>query len=117
MPSRVRDPVNRGGSLRPPGVRSVSACHKRFPRSLGEIRLAKLTVRPGGGIGRRRGLKIPRPMALRGRVSSRVFCVWTSGGQMRWVEVTDTTGRVVWINAQNVAYVQDFQTYRAVHFV
>jgi hypothetical protein len=24
---------------------------------------------------------------------------------------------VVWINAQNVAYVQDFQTYRAVHFV
>jgi len=36
---------------------------------------------------------------------------------MRWVEITDTTGRVVWINAQNVAYVQDFQTYRAVHFV
>jgi len=25
--------------------------------------------------------------------------------------------RVVWINAQNVAYVQDFQTYRAIHFV
>ena len=36
---------------------------------------------------------------------------------MRWVGVTDTTGRVVWINAQNVAYVQDFQTYRAIHFV
>jgi hypothetical protein len=46
-----------------------------------------------------------------------VSCFWTSGGQMRWVEITDTTGRVVWINAQNVAYVQDFQTYRAVHFV
>jgi len=36
---------------------------------------------------------------------------------MRWVGVTDTNSRVVWINAQNVAYVQDFQTYRAIHFV
>jgi len=23
----------------------------------------------------------------------------------------------VWVNAQNVAYIQDFQTYRAIHFV
>jgi len=36
---------------------------------------------------------------------------------MRWVEITDTHRSRVWINAQNVAYVQDFQTYRAVHFV
>ena len=28
---------------------------------------------PGGGIGRRKGLKIPRPMDIRVRVSSRVF--------------------------------------------
>jgi hypothetical protein len=36
---------------------------------------------------------------------------------MRWVGITDTNNRVVWINAQNVAYIQDFQTYRAIHFV
>ena len=36
---------------------------------------------------------------------------------MRWVDVRDTNDRVVWINAQNVAYVQDFQSYRAIHFI
>lgn len=36
---------------------------------------------------------------------------------MRWVGVADTNNRVVWVNAQNVAYIQDFQTYRAIHFV
>lgn len=36
---------------------------------------------------------------------------------MRWVDVKDVNDRVVWINAQNVAYVQDFQTYRAIHFI
>ncbi len=35
---------------------------------------------------------------------------------MRLVEVADVNNRVVWINAQNVAYIQDFGTYRAIHF-
>jgi len=36
---------------------------------------------------------------------------------MRWVDVKDLNDRVVWINAQNVAYVQDFGNYRAIHFI